>query len=126
MKRDATILTGYVNESGSGEGNWVSRIDPCPSCNQVHGAVTDIERAYRSADSAGDLEMERMFHRLWEVADDEEEREAVSRTLAVWWRTERREELAVTSSVTDAATTMRTNNDYWLGAWTPENSDGAA
>lgn len=90
------------------------------------GAVTDIGRDYHAADAAGDLEMESQFQRLYAVADDDEEREAVAGAFAVWMRTERIEELALTTSVENAATLLRENNPFWLGAAVPPGSDGAA
>lgn len=78
------------------------------------GAVTDIEKHYRAADSAGDLEMEDQFRALYGLADDEDERSAVTHAFAVWMRAERREELALTDAVTDAVTVLKRNNDYWL------------
>ena len=86
----------------------------------------DVETDYRSIDRAGDLEMETQFHRLYALADDDEEREAVARAFVVWQRTEQREELAVVSSVAEATTLLRGNNEFWLGSWVPDGDGGAA
>lgn len=78
------------------------------------GATTDIGTTYAAVDRAGDLEMEDQFKRLFVVADDDEERSAVVAAYMAWDRTERREGVAVESSVEDAVALLRTNNDFWL------------
>jgi hypothetical protein len=78
------------------------------------GAVTDIEPTYRAVDSAGDLEMASWFKRHYAAQTTEDGREDVAAGFAILQRTERREELAVTTSVEDAADTLRANNPFWL------------
>lgn len=90
-------------------------------------SVAAIETDYTDADRAGDLAMEDQFKRLYALADDEEERDAVARTYAVWMASERREGLAVRDSVGESVSLLKVNNPTFIdGAFTPSESDGVA
>ena len=90
------------------------------------GAVTDIAPTYQAVDRAGDLAIESKFQELYCLVDTEEEKQAIAAAFAVWQRTERAEDLAVTGAVNEAADVLRGNNDFWLGAYVPDGDGGAA
>jgi hypothetical protein len=77
-------------------------------------AVHQIKVEYERADRISDLEMEVAFSRLYQVADDDEEREAVARAFVVYQKGERVEDLAVAMSVDQATSLLKANNGLWL------------
>ena len=89
-------------------------------------SVAAIAPAYEQADRAGDLTIQDHFQSLYHLVDSEEEREAVARAFAVWQKCEQAEERALRGSVDESVDLLRTNNDFWLGAYVPENDGGAA
>lgn len=88
--------------------------------------VAEVETDYQRADRAGDLQMETWFSSAYQSAPDEEWRSRIVQGFMCWQRTERAEEGVVTQSVGDAVDLLKGNNDFWLGAFVPENSGGAA
>lgn len=89
--------------------------------------VAGIADDYGRVDRAGDIQVEVAFARCYQLVDTDEERAAIADAFAVWQRTEKAEDLAVTGSVDEAVDLLKTNNPIWLnGAAVPGDSDGAA
>lgn len=85
------------------------------------GAVSDVAADYAIVDRAGDVQIETHFQKLYALVDSEAEREAVAAAYAVWMRTERAEDLAVSGSVEQAVNLLRSNNPFWLSEHTGSN-----
>ena len=88
--------------------------------------VAEVETDYQRADRAGDLQMESWFSRGYQSAPSEEWRAFMVEGFLLWGRTERAEEGVVSESVGDAVAFLKKGNDFWLGAFCPDGSDGAA
>lgn len=78
------------------------------------GAVMDIAKVYADIDREGDLVMETHFARIYQLADDEPERDAAVKAFMDWQRTERAEGYAVESSVNEATELLKANNALFL------------
>ena len=89
-------------------------------------SVAGIAGDYEKVDRDGDLTIQDHFQSLYHLVDTEEERDAVARAFAVWQKCEQAEERVLRGSVDESVDLLRTNNDFWLGAFVPENDGGAA
>lgn len=88
--------------------------------------VASIATDYESVDRVGDLEIEDHFKKLYALVDTEDEKQAVARAYAVHMAAERREDVAVRSSVDESVATLKHNNPFWLGAFVPDGDGDAA
>ena len=89
-------------------------------------SVASIATDYEAIDRSGDLEIEARFIELYQLVDSPAEKDAVARAFAVHQKAERAEDIAVRGSVDESVDLLREGNDYWLGAYCPDGSDGAA
>jgi hypothetical protein len=77
-------------------------------------AVEDIGRTYEKVNRTGNVRVESHFARTMQLMDDDEERQSLLDTFQAWQHDERLERVAVTTSVDNATTLMKSQNPLFL------------
>lgn len=92
--------------------------------------LADVSNEYDALDRVEDLTMETHFARLYQLADDDEERDAAVKAFVDFERFDKGHDAnhaAHRDNVTGVETFMKQRNDLFIeGQWVPANSEGAA